>query len=222
LCIFGGCFLLLIPVLKLTNVRLGHFEASSTIVATALFFGLIALCIWMRSVVAACLLLIIPQFYACAFVNPIAQGVPGITQSPLLHWLAEAQKHKPAGKWIVLGDTLRAQVLPDLIKAAGADVLGGMRCNPDYAMLQILDPAKKYVALTDRYAWIHFKQANVDTPLLEAAPGLAYDIKIPLSPELLDRLGVKHIVEVDVQADEVPPGFHLAGTHNQCRLLERD
>ncbi len=221
-CIFAGCFLLLIPILKLTNVRLGHFEASSTIVATAVFFGLIALCIWMRSVVVACVLLIIPQFYACALVNPVAQGVPGITQSPLLHWLAEAENHKPAGKWIVLGDTLRAQVLPDLIKATGADVLGGMRCNPDYAMLQILDPAKKYVALTDRYAWIHFKQAYVDAPVLEAAPGLAYDIKIPLSSALLDQLGVRHILEVDMPAGQVPAGFHLVGTHNQCRLLERD
>lgn len=222
LCIFVGWFLLLIPLLKLTNVRLGHFEASSTIVATAVFLGLIALCIWMRSAVAACLLLVIPQFYACALVNPIARGVPGITQSPLLHWLADAQKNKPEGKWIVLGDTLRAQVLPDFIKAAGANVLGGMRCNPDYAVMQILDPTKQFAALWNRYAWIHFKQAKVDAPVLEAAPGLAYDIRIPLSPDLLDRLDVKHILEVDMPKDQVPPGFHLVDTHNQCRLLERD
>ena len=95
LCIFAGWVLLLIPVLNLTNVRLGHFETSSTIVATAFLFGLIAMCIWMRSVVAACVLLIVPQFYACALINPIARGVPGITQSGVLHWLAEARKNKP-------------------------------------------------------------------------------------------------------------------------------
>lgn len=124
---------------------------------------------------------------------------------------------------IILGDTLRAQVLPDFVKAAGADVLGGMRCNPDYAMLQILDPGKKYVAWSDRYAWIHFKQADVDVPVLEATDELVYDIKIPLSQDLLDRLGVKHILEVDLPADQkMPPGFLLVGTVEQCRLLERD
>jgi hypothetical protein len=203
-------------------VRLDHFEAPSTIAVTALFFGLVALCIWIRSAVATCLLLIVPQFYAFALVNPIAQGVPGITRSPLLQWVAEAEKNKPQGKWIVLGDTLRAQMLPDFVKAAGADVLGGMRCNPDYTMMAILDPEKKFAGLWDRYAWLHFKQASVDTPVLEAAEGLAYDVKLPLSVELLDRLNVKHILQVDMATDEVPPGFHLLGAHEHCRLLERD
>lgn len=223
LCLFGGSVLLLIPLLNLTNIRLGHFETLSTIVATAFLFALIALCLWMRSVVAVCILLIVPQFYACALINPIMRGVPGITRSGVLHWLAEAQKNKPDGKWIILGDTLRAQVLPDFVKAAGADVLGGMRCNPDYAMLQILDPGKKYAAFTNSYAWIHFKQAEVDAPVLEGTDGLVYDIKIPLAPDLLDRLEVKHILEVDMPADQkIPPGFHLVGTVEQCRLLERD
>ena len=122
----------------------------------------------------------------------------------------------------MLGDTLRAQMLPDFIKASGADVLGGMRCNPDYEMMRILDPEKKFAALWDRYAWIHFKQADVDTPILEAASGLAFDIKMPLSVELLDRLEVKHILQVDMATDDIPPGFHLLGAREQCRLLERD
>ena len=223
LCIFGGWVLLLIPILSLTNVRIEHFETPGTVIATALFVGLIAVCIWTRSVVATCLLLLVPQLYASALINPVAHGVPGITQSDLLQWVSEARNKKPDGNWIVLGDTPRARALPDLIKATGADVLGGMRCNPDYAMLQILDPDKKYVALSDRYAWIHFKEGDVDAPVLEAAPGLSYDITIPLSLSLLDKLGVKHILEVDLpQGREIPPGFHLTGTRDRCRLLERD
>lgn len=58
--------------------------------------------------------------------------------------------------------------------------------------------------------------------MLEATPSLSSDIKLPLSAELLDRLGVKHILEVDMTATDGPSGFHLVGTHNQCRLLERD
>jgi hypothetical protein len=221
-CIFVGSFLLLIPVLKRTNVRLDYFEALSTVFATALFVGLIALCIWVRSSVAACLLLVLPQLYACALVNPIGRGVPGITQSPLLRWLADAKKNKPEGNWIVLGETLRAKMLPDFIKATGASVLGGGRCNPDYAMMQILDPTRQFVGLWDRYAGIYFGQADVDGPILEATPENGYDIKIPLSSELLDRLDVKHILEVDMATDQVPAGFHLVGARKQCRLLERD
>lgn len=223
LLIFGGSFLLLIPILNLTNMRLGHFEASSTIVITAISFGLVVLCLWLRSALATCILLLLPQFYACALINPVTRGLPGITESRLFHWVEQAHNNKPAGHWIVLGETLRAQMLPDLIKATGANVLGGMRCNPDHAMLEVLDPARNYLSLTDRYAWIHFRRSDLETPVLEAAAGLGYDIKIPLSRPLLDRLDVKHILEVDLPADQnVPSGFHLLGARDGCRLLERD
>ena len=221
--LFGAWLVLLIVILKTTNVRLGHFEASSTITAAALFFAVVALCIWTRSALVSWVLLLIPQIYACALVNPIVQGVPGLTQSRVLSWLADAHRQKPDGNWVVLGDTLRAQVFPDFVKATGAHVLGGMRCNPDYDVLKILDPTKKYVALTDRYAWIHFKKGEGDAPIFEAAPGVAYDIRLPLTAPLLDDLGVKHILEVDLPDEgEVPPGFHLVETRDRCRLLERD
>jgi hypothetical protein len=204
-------------------VELRHFEVLSVIVATAVFLGVVVLCIWERSAVAVCLLLVIPQFYACALVNPIAQGLPAITQSRMFQWLTKTRENKPDGKWIVLGDTFRAQLFPEFVKATGADVLGGMRSNPDYPMLRILDPAGKYRGLTDRYAWIHFKRADGDAPVLEPADGLAYDIRIPLRVDLLDQLNVKHILEVDLpMKEEAIPGFHVVGVQEGCRLLERD
>ena len=89
-------------------------------------------------------------------------------------------------------------------------------------MMQILDPTQQFVGLWNRYAGIYFKQADVDGPSLEATPENAYDIKIPLSSELLDRLDVKHILEVDMATDQVPAGFHLVDSRKQCRPLERD
>jgi hypothetical protein len=118
---------------------------------------------------------------------------------------------------------LRAQLFPEFIKATGADVLGGMRCNPGYPTLRLLDPAGKYRALTDRYAWIHFKKGDGDTPVFESAEGLAYDIKLPLRVDLLDQLNVKHILEVDLPLNEdVVPGFAVMGIRDGCRLLERN
>jgi hypothetical protein len=220
---FGGWILLLIPILNLVNVRMEHFEASSTIVATAFFFAIVALCLWMRSVAAACILLLIPQTYICALINPIEQGVPGITHSQLFHWLTEVHHSKPEGKWLVLGQTFRADVLPDFVKATGATVLGGTRCNPDREMLAILDPAKEHDALTQRYAWIHLKRGDAAEPVFEAGPDLSYTIKIPLTQPFLDALDVRHILEVDSLSDqEIPPGFHLVGSRLRTRLLERD
>ena len=221
--VFGGLVLLLLPLLRLTNVGLDHFETPSVVAATAIFFALVSFGIWQRSVIAVCLLLIVPQFYACALVNPVARGVPAITQSPLFHWLKQARENRSDGNWIVLGNTFRAQLFPEFIKATGADVLGGMRCNPDYQMLRIVDPMGKYRNLTDRYAWIHFNKLDGDTPIVEAAEGYAYEIKIPLRADLLDQLNVKHILEVDLPRDAEPvAGFHLLGIQNGCRLLERD
>jgi hypothetical protein len=160
---------------------------------------------------------------ACALVNPVGHGVPGITRSRILHWLGEIHRTKPAGNWIILGETLRARVLPDFVKASGAAVLGGMRCNPDQQLLSVVDPENKYRALTDRYAWIHFHKAGGPVPILEAAEGLAYDIKIPLSADLLDRLDVKHILEIDLPRETpLPEHFHVVDTREGCRLLERD
>jgi hypothetical protein len=114
-------------------------------------------------------------------------------------------------------------MLPDLVKATGATALGGMRCNPDSRMLEVLDPDRKYKALTHRYAWVHFKRGRISEPTFEPEPGLAYTINIPLSQNLLDRLGVKHILEVDfLSSEEIPAGFHFVGTQSRIRLLERD
>jgi hypothetical protein len=221
--IFGGCFLLFLPLLRLTNIELGHFESPTVVAATAIFFALVALCIWQRSATPACLLLVIPQFYACALVNPISHGVPAITESRMFQWLSTCREHKPQGNWLVLGDTFRADVLPELIKATGANVLGGIRCNPDYPMLRIVDPTGKYRALTDRYAWIHFRKGDADVPVIESGEGLAYHIKIPLRPEFLDQLNVKHVLEVDPPMNgEQIFGFHVVGIQEGCRLLERD
>ncbi|MEY2509909.1 MAG: hypothetical protein QOE26_672 [Verrucomicrobiota bacterium] len=221
--LFAGWLLILLIVLRITNVQLGHFQSSGTVIATALFFALVAVCLWRGAATATCLLLLIPQFYATALVNPISHGVPGITESRVLKWLAEAHRRKPTGSWIVLGETLRAQVFPDFIKASGAQVKGGMRCNPDYEMLRVLDPLNQYRALTDRYAWVHFKRTDAGTPRIEPAEGLAYDVKIPLDAGLLDQLDIKHILEVDLPGEPaVPDHFHVVDTRDGCRLLERN
>jgi hypothetical protein len=197
--LFGGLALLLVGILYQTNVRLSHFETVATVISTALFFALL-----------------------CALINPIARGLPGLAESPLLHWLTEAKARQPKTKWIVFGDTLRAEMFPELLKAAGIDVLGGVRCNPDYEMLRILDPTEKHRAIYDRFAGVHFREKNISEPVFVANDDLSYDIRMPLQADLLDRLGVRSVLEVDLPQNPVPPGFRIARQTENLRLLERE
>lgn len=214
---------LLLPILGSVNTHSGHFESNSTVAATALFFALVSVSIWKRAALATCALLIVPQLYACALINPVVRGLPAITESRTLRWLSEAHRRQPTGNWIVLGDSLRALIFPEFVKATGANVMGGTRCNPDYEMLAVVDPARKYKALTDQYGSIHFKKTNDEAANIEPAEGLGYTIRLPFKQDLLDRLGVSHILEVDLpDSQDVPPGFHVSERREGCRLLERD
>ena len=93
--LFAGIALLAIGALYQTNVQLSRFETLPAIVSSALFFAVLFVCFWRGSVAASCLLLVVPQFYACALINPVARGLPGITQSPLRRWLTDAQALRP-------------------------------------------------------------------------------------------------------------------------------
>ena len=82
---------------------------------------------------------------ACAFefanglVNPIVHGLSGLTGGEVFRWFEEIHHTRPAGKWLVLGNSSRGNALAHLIKATGADVLGGT-VNPDAAMVPVLIP----------------------------------------------------------------------------------
>ena len=220
---FAAATLLFILVLRRVNTRLGQFETLPDVAAVALFFCLFGVCVWRRYATSACILLVLPQVYSCALINPISRGLPGLTQSKLLPWIAAAHKRQPEAKWIVLGESGRAQVLPELVKASGAHALDGVHCNPDYSMLAVLDPTAKYADIYNRYALIRFRAADVVAPVVRPGGGLSYDIEMRMQPELLDQLGVGYILEVDTPA-ETPPvsGFHEQDRRDGIRLLVHD
>jgi hypothetical protein len=218
--LFGGLALLLVGILYQTNVRLSHFETVATVISTALFFALLCACFWRGLVAATWILLLVPQLYACALINPVTRGLPGVMQSPLLRWLTEAHALRPNARWIVVGETLRAEMLPELLKAAGIEVLGGVRCNPDYEMLRVLDPTGSDRAIYDQYTSAYFRQADISEPAFVAHADLSYDIRMPLRADLLDRLSVQCVLQVDMAEGPVPPGFQIAARGEGLRLLD--
>jgi hypothetical protein len=210
-----GCF-------YAANARLNNFARFSEITGAAIFFATVFCLLWRRIRVASCILLLLPSVYATGLVNPISRGVPGLTQSPVFHWFSDIHQSDPDALWIVVGSgTNRNCCLAQFVKATGANVLGGTRCMPDREMLRLLDPENRYTTVYNRYArtcFITSSESNPDFKLLAADD---YQVRLLLSGEIFESLGVKYVVLVD--QTEIPslPGFEEVGTREGLVILRR-
>jgi hypothetical protein len=168
-------------------------------------------------------LLLIPIVSANAFVNPIGFGLAGFYRNETFGWLRTLAAEDHRGRWLVLGEDRRTDLLAYLIKAAGSDVLGGIRNNPDMRVFGVLDPERKYFAVWNRFAVVSYKPSEDDQVGMTLTSGVSYTITLPLTPELLDRLGINHILDVDMPARKTElRGFHLAAQRDGMLLHVRD
>jgi hypothetical protein len=205
-----------------TNEMIGRFVQMMTVVAAGFFFALVFVCIWKRRVIMCAILLLVPLIYANGLVNPIVHGLSGLTGGEVFRWFAEIHHTKPAGKWLVLGGSSRSNALAHLIKATGADVLGGTRCNPDEAMVRVLDPDGSHAEVYNRHAAISFAPGTGSEPSFQLTFINTYRVLLPLDAAIFDRLGVRYVVEVDLpQTQGGIDGFDVIGEREGLRLLER-
>ena len=219
--------LLLAPVLfgcfYVANSQLGHFVMLAELIAAAIFFATVASLLWHRLALASCLLLLIPCLCSYGLVNPIGRGLPGITRSEMFRWFSRVHASDQGAFWIVTGNlTARTCFLAQLVKATGANVLGGTRCMPDREMLKVLDPEDEYATVHDRYARVCFHARAEPKPVFELHAPDYYLVRLPFQTELLDRLQVKYVMDVD-QASEAAtlPGFERIGEREGCVILRR-
>jgi hypothetical protein len=212
----------LVPVLLLclwkANLLLDHFARTGQVVAASIFFATVFTLIWQRFRVASCVLIFVPLFCANALVNPIGVGLPGITQSEMFRWLSA--ENSSSGRWLVAGDySNRTCCLAQFVKATGANVLGGVRCTPDREMLNVLDPGHRYLNIYDRYARVCFVISNDPEPVFELDGPDNYRVRLPWRGDLLQRLGVDHILVVEQNTIQSPAGFERVGEYKGYTLL---
>jgi len=220
--VFSGLAALFIALLNITNDMIGHFVDVGSVVAAGAFFGLVFLCLWKRRVTTCAILMFTPLIYANALVNPIVHGLSGLTRGQVFRWLAEVNHTRPGGKWIVVGRSNRCGPIAHLIKATGADVLGGTRCNPDAAMIRALDPNGRYADVYNRHAAISFAPATGSELSFELTFVNSYRVMLPLDAAIFDRLNVAYVLEVDLpKAQGRIDGFDVIGEREDLRLLER-
>ncbi len=205
-----------------TNALLGQFVSLSSVMAAAIFFAVVGICLWSRRVVESCALLVVPFVLVNGLTNPISHGLPGLTRNALRARVEKIHEANPTAKWLVLGRSSRSQALTQLVKSTGAATLGGPRITPDVEMLRVLDPDGNYTSVANRYAVVSFFPATVAAPALELTFINSYIVHLPLQTQIFDRLQVGYVMEVDLpEAEGRIDGFAAMGEWKGCRILAR-
>lgn len=218
--LFVAIAALLFAVLNPANAKIGDFVSFTSVLAASLFFALLFIFIWVRAVVPTCVLLLVPLLYAHGLTNPISRGLPGFSESELLQTVQSAREPDPAGRWLVLGRSARSKLIPQMVKATGAEIIGGVRINPDREMIQVLDPAGKYAEVYSRYAEIMFTPSKNLKPVFELTSLATYTVHLPVGGDWIHRLGVRYILAVDLPAEETAiAGFDEIASYRGSRIL---
>ncbi|HEY2102576.1 MAG TPA: hypothetical protein VGH08_04915, partial [Chthoniobacterales bacterium] len=213
----------LFAIFHSANRQLAGFVDERGVVAASIFFALVFAALWYRRVVVAAILVLIPTIYSTALANPIGRGLPGFTQSEVFRWLSEAARKRPDAKWLVIGPpSARTNFLPQFVKATGIDTFGGYRCEADQQMVRALDPTGKYAAVYNRYAEILFIPSAEPEPSFELTFVNHYNVLLPLKPDVLHRLGVNFVLEIDMPVAEGSiEGYSAVGEREGLRLLKQ-
>jgi hypothetical protein len=194
--------------LSVVNKNYEDFVSPGTVIMIAAYLAVISILLMAPEQRLATILLLVPVVAASAFVNPLGRGLPGFYDSEVFRELRSVASKDHGSRWLVIGRDLRTNYVPYFIKAAGGNVLGGIRCNPDMQVFEVLDPDRKYFDVWNRFAVISYARSLDDKIGLTLTSGVSYTVTLPFTTELLDRLGIKYILSVDTPGEENNvPGF---------------
>jgi hypothetical protein len=188
--------------LSIVNRQYEQFVSVGLVIAIAAYLAVISMLLVGRTRWLATTLLLVPIVAASAFVNPLGRGLPGFYDSETFRELRSFAGKDHTGRWLVIGSNRRSNYLPYLVKAAGGNVLSGIRCNPDMAVFEVLDPARQRFNVWNRFAVVTYVRSQDDQIGLTRTSGVSYTVSLPFKPDLLDRLGIKYILSVDTPPKE--------------------
>jgi len=85
-----------------------------------------------------------------ASVNPLTKGLSPVLENPITQAVKEIRKKDPEAGWALFGNNR----LANLVKAAGGNILNGVKYVPPLEQMHVLDPRRKNDSIYNRYAWI--------------------------------------------------------------------
>jgi hypothetical protein len=221
--LFGVFALAWGATLWFVNGNYNGFTSGIVVGLTAVYFALVTVLFSTKSALIGLALLVIPTVISNGFVNPLEQGLAGFYRNSTFVQLNQYVRKDPSARWLVMGRPDKGWKMAHLAKAAGANVLSGIRNNPNAELFRILDPESKYFDIWNRFAVISYDRSPDERIKIVLTSGVSYTIFIPFTASMFDRLGVRYIVQVDPAEDEPQiPGFSLLGEQNGLRLLTRN
>jgi len=208
--------------LSVVNQKYEGFVSGAIILAAAAYLSVAALLLFCNSRAIAVTLLVVPTVAATALVNPLGRGLPGFYHNDTFRWLQSFRAKDSNARWLIVGGDGRSGYLPYLVKAAGGDVMGGIRNNPDMRVFNILDPEKKHFDVWNRFAIVSYVPGKGDDVGFNLTSGVSYTISIPFKTELLDQLGVRYLLNVDASSQAINvPGFQTVSERDGLLLQRR-
>ena len=187
-------FMIYAAVVNLNDSN-GLFKVHQVVLPTLFFIGLgILLLPFIRFqyrvtlFCAGMLIFLLPGFRA----NPIAKGLAPITDNLLYKTIRELQVQDPQARWVVMG----SQYITYLVAATGVNQLSGVKNQPDFKTMRVLDPTAKRDSAYNRYAHTVYNTFidGKDSVFIQNNFEDAYTVGIdPCSPKL-KKLNVKYFV----------------------------
>ena len=202
------------------NSLLASYIGGSAVVGVSLYFALTTLAIWNQRRLAACTLLLVPLLGANALVNPINRGLPAFGRSAFWKEIRAVEQNHPEARWLVLGNPGASSNMAQFVKSTGAQVMAGVRCNPDEEMIHLLDPAGEHRGVHSRYGHISVSPSLNQTPVFELTSTDTYSIRLPLSTGLISRLGATYLLDLGpADRERTILGFKEELSFDKMRLL---
>lgn len=208
-------------LLSVTNAKYLQFVPSAVVVATAAYLGVITALFLGRARTLAVGLLLVPTVLSTGLVNPIGRGLPAFFASDTFNAVKTHVTRDRTARWVVLGGGDLQFRLPHYLTAAGANVIGGTRCNPDTELMSLIDPRRTYFDAWNRFALIEVERAAADEPKVTQTSGLSYTISLPLTPEWLQKVGVRYIAQGHAEPPLAIDGFSKTGSFSEFRIFSR-
>ena len=191
----GAILIFMILVSSYINKSTGNFFTSSQVaIATVLVTTAYLLTRFkdFRFAKPALYIVLAIMVISEAGVNPLTKGLSPVIENPLTVAAKEIHKKDPEAGWALFGNTR----LANLVKAAGGNILNGVKYVPPLEAMKILDPSGKKDSVYNRYAWVTLKMYidGKDTVAFQQTYNDGYTIFLdPCSPKL-KQLKIKYFV----------------------------
>lgn len=140
---------------------------------------------------------ILVNMFQTIMINPITVGMDSVYEKESLKAVREIASKDPNARWITSGNA----GIGNLVSAQGVKRCSGYYYYPDIAMMEIIDPNKKYVNL-----WNSFSAVDMRVTLGEnyvESPNKDVALTVWIDFETADTLGIRYIYDMGTISDEL-------------------